>query len=216
MKPNWSVQMFYLKSFREGLWNGRDSQNFCHHRWWLSHCHLLLHQMDECASARYRGQGHAGEEGELPCQQQGTLRWAQQPPTEFLPWWKSPREMQMPVSLWQSIQASGPLLLPEEPCEKVLSSAEIRNKSALETEQADPHTSMETTHKKVNGPAEQFNKTSLAPLIYKRERDNFLLWHFTVPTPLCCERFRTVVFYAKVFSFVSVAGYAGILEREQC
>lgn len=45
MKPNWSVQMFYLKSFREGLWNDRDSQNFCHHRWWLSRCHILLHQM---------------------------------------------------------------------------------------------------------------------------------------------------------------------------
>lgn len=60
-------------------------------------------------------------------------------------------------------QASGPLLLPEEPCGKVLSSAEIRNKSALETEQADPHTSVETTPKKLNGPADQFNKTSLAP-----------------------------------------------------
>lgn len=42
---NWSIQMFYLKSSREGLWNDRDSQYFCHRRWWLSHCHLLLHQM---------------------------------------------------------------------------------------------------------------------------------------------------------------------------
>lgn len=59
-------------------------------------------RQDECDSARYRGQAHGGEEGELPCQQQWALRWAQQPPTEFLPWWKSSREMQMPVCLRQS------------------------------------------------------------------------------------------------------------------
>lgn len=60
-------------------------------------------------------------------------------------------------------QASGPLLFPEEPFEKVSSSAEIRSTSALETEKTDPHTSLETTHKEVNGLTDQFNKTALAP-----------------------------------------------------
>lgn len=55
---------------------------------------------DECV--RYRGRLHGGEEGEFPCQQQWMVRWAQQPPTEFLPWLQSPREMQMPVCLQQS------------------------------------------------------------------------------------------------------------------
>lgn len=57
---------------------------------------------DECVSARYRGREHRGEEGELPWQQPGMVRWAQHPPTEFLPRFKPPREMQMPVCLQQS------------------------------------------------------------------------------------------------------------------
>lgn len=75
---------------------------------------------DECDSARYRGRLHSGEERELPCQQQRPVRWAQQPPTEFLPQLKSPREMPVcfrqsrpslrtsPVS-WRAIWESGKL-----------------------------------------------------------------------------------------------------------